>query len=152
MNVPSQPNRSSQRFRLPAHRPLRELFIASMCATIGSLEVIAWATLGLSGSLLAAGIVLITIGLSYGLWSLYSSWRMRWVVRVGPEALVVTRGSRHSELSWSQLGTVGVAGRKVAIFDRQGRRREALAFDGNRQADAQVKDMLEAIQERRVDP
>ena len=38
------PETPPQRFRLPVRQPLRELLIASLCATIGSLEIIVWAT------------------------------------------------------------------------------------------------------------
>ena len=126
------------------------MYASTASITVGSLEVIAWATLRLSSSLLAAGIVLIAIGLGYGVWCLVSSWRKHWVVRVGPDALIVVRGSRQRELPWSEIEKVDVAKGRVEIIDHHGKRREVLPFDRNSQAHANLKDMLQAIQERRT--
>ena len=46
---------SAARFRLPVQPPLRQLLIASMSATVGSIEVIVWATFRLHGFVLFAG-------------------------------------------------------------------------------------------------
>ena len=62
-----------------------------MCATIGSLEIIAWATFRLGKSVLIAGIILILVGLGYALWCLVRHWRTRWVAKVDADALTVTK-------------------------------------------------------------
>jgi hypothetical protein len=134
-----------QRFRLPVRQPLRELLIASLCATIGSLEIIAWATFRLGEPLLIAGIVLILVGLSYGLWCLVRHWRTRWVAKVDAEALTVTNGSRRRRLLWSEIGAVEVGKNQVEIFDRHRKKQLTLGVDRTPRAHESMRSMLDAI-------
>lgn len=144
----SPPETAPQRFQLPVRQPLRELLIASLCATIGSLEVIAWAVFDL-GALLIAGIILILVGLGYAGWCLVRHWRTRWIAKVDAEAITVTSGSRRRQLRWSEMSEVKVGRNQVEIFDRQGTRQFTLGVDRTRRAHEGLTVMLNAIEVRR---
>ncbi|HZA30855.1 MAG TPA: hypothetical protein VE462_05015 [Propionibacteriaceae bacterium] len=146
----SPPERPPQRFRLPVRQPLRELLIASLCATIGSFEVIAWATFGLGGPLLIAGILLILVGLGYALWCLIRFWRTRWVVRLTANELTVTSGSRQRRLHWAEIGEVRVGRNQVEIFDGHGKKQLTLGVDRTRRAHEALHSMLDAIEVHRA--
>ena len=124
----SPPEIPPQRFQLPVRQPLRELLIASLCATIGSFEIVAWAIFGV-GALLIAGTVLILVGLGYAVWCLIRFWRTRWAVRVTSTELTVTSGSRQRRLLWSEMGEVKVVKNQVKIFDRHGKKQFTLGVD-----------------------
>lgn len=146
----SQSETHPQRFRLPVRQPLRELLIASLCASIGSLEVIAWATFRLGPPLLIAGIVLILVGLGYGLWCLIRFWRTRWVVRLTAEELTVQNGSRRRSMPMSEVGDLKVERRKLTILDRRGQQRMSLAVDPTRPAHEALADLVRAVEVRRA--
>jgi hypothetical protein len=142
----SPPETSPRRFRLPVRQPLRELLIASLCATVGSLEIIAWATFRLGGPLLIAGILLILVGLGYAVWCLRRFWRTNWAVRLTATELTVTSGTRQRRLLWSELGEVKVGKNQVEIFDRHGIRHFTLGVDRTRRAHEILQSMLDAIE------
>ncbi len=146
---PSPPEIPPERFQLPVRQPLRELLIASLCATIGSFEIVAWSVLGVE-ALLIAGIVLIVVGLGYALWCLARFWRTRWAVRLTSDELTVTSGSRQRRLPWSELGEVKVGKNQVEIFDRHGKKHFALGVDRTPRAHANLQSMLDAIEVRRA--
>ena len=140
---------STQRFRLPVRAPIRELYIGSLSATIGSLEVIAWATFRLGQPVLWAGIVLIVVGLGYALWCLIRHWRTHWMVRVSQQDLTVTTGRRESKLAWSELGELRTTRRTLSISDRRGIRWKRLGVDPTPRAHAALHNMLDAIESQR---
>lgn len=141
-----------QRFRLPVRPPLRELLIASLCATIGSLEVIAWATFRLGWPVLLAGVALTVVGVGYGAWCLYRHWRTRWIAKVDADALTVTNGSRRRRLSWPEMGEIKVGKHRVEIFDQLGKKRLILGVDRTPRAAESLRGMLDAIELRRARP
>ena len=145
---PSPPETPPQRFQLPVRQPLRELLIASLCATIGSFEIVAWAVFGV-GALLVAGTVLVLVGLGYGVWCLIRFWRTRWAIRLTSDELTVTSGSRQRRLRWSELGEVRVGKNQVQIFDRHGKKQFTLGVDRTRRAHEALHIMLDAIEARR---
>ena len=146
----SQPEKHPQRFRLPVTLPMRELLIASLCTTVGSFEIIAWATFRLGAPLLVAGILLILVGLGYALWCLVRFWRTRWVVRLTANELTVTSGSRQRRLPWSEIAEVKVGGNQVEIFDGHGKKQLTLGVDRTRQAHETLRSMLDAIEVHRA--
>jgi hypothetical protein len=146
----SPPETPPQRFRLPVRQPLRELLIASLCATIGSLEIIAWATFRLGEPLLIAGIILILVGLGYALWCLIRFWRTRWAVRLTANELTVTSGSRQRRLLWAEIGAVKVGKNRVEIFDRHRKKLLTLGVDSTRRAHETLHSMLDAIEVHRA--
>jgi hypothetical protein len=87
---PIPADRSANRFRLPVQPPLRHLLIASLSATVGSIEILLWALFRLPGFVLAAGIVLIAVGVGFALASLIRYRRLRWVAYVGSAGLTVS--------------------------------------------------------------
>lgn len=146
------PQAQTQRFQLPVTKPLRELLIASLSATVGSFEIIAWATLRLGRPLLLAGLVLVLIGVGYGVWCLVRIWRTRWVVRLTADELIVTRGSRQRRLRWPEIGDVRVRSNRVEILDARGRKQLALGVDRTRRAHEMLQSMLAAIDGHRSRP
>jgi hypothetical protein len=95
--------------------------------------------------MLIAGIILILVGLGYGLWCLVRHWRTRWVAKVDAEALTVTNGSRRRRLVWSEIGAVEVEKNQVRIFDRHRMKQLTLGVDRTPRAHQSLQSMLDAI-------
>jgi len=133
---------------LPVQVPLRNLFLASGSAIVGSFEVIFWAALGLPRFVLVAGVALILVGVGIALWCLIA-WRQRkWVVYVGSSTITVTRGTQRSELPWTDVGDVRLEGRRLAVLDRSGRRRWALWVDRSGAESETLHQLVAAAAER----
>ena len=146
----SPPETPPQRFRLPVRQPLRELLIASLCATIGSFEIIAWATFRLGEPLLIAGIILILVGPR--LCPLVPRPTLADALgrQSGSDELTVTNGSRRRRLLWSEMGEVKVGKNQVEIFDRHGKKQFTLGVDRTRRAHEALHSMLDAIEVHRA--
>jgi Bacterial PH domain len=142
---PIPADRSADRFRLPVQPPIRHLVIASLCATVGSLEVILWAAFRLPGFVLAAGIVLIAVGLGYALTSLIRYRRLRWVAYVGSGGLTVVSRSRRRVVPWAEIDTVRLVNSRLEIRSPDGRRSINLAVDRTRPAHVAAAEIVRAI-------
>lgn len=136
---------STQRYQLPIRPPLRLLLMASLSATVGALEVIAWAAFGLPSFWLQAGITLLVVGLGLGAWAWIVDRGRRWILYVGPGALTVVRGSRRSELPWSTISAVRVVGPRLVVLGRGGGRQHSLRIPPETIGSEMLTTMLQAI-------
>ena len=141
--TPADP--SADRFRLPVQPPLRHLLIASLSATVGSIEVILWATFRLPRFVLAAGIVLIAVGVGFALASLIRYRRLRWVAWVGSAGLRVVNGARHQVVPLTQIGAARLVDSRLEIRSPDGRRRVTLPVDRTRPAHVAAAEIVQAI-------
>ena len=141
--TPADP--SADRFRLPVQPPLRHLLIASLSATVGSIEVILWATFRLPGFVLAAGIVLIAVGVGFALASLIRYRRLRWVAWVGSAGLRVVNGARHQVVPLAEIGAARLVDSRLEIRSPDGRRRVILPVDRTRPALVAAAEIVQAI-------
>jgi hypothetical protein len=142
---PIPADRSADRFRLPVQPPLRHLLIASLSATVGSIEVILWAAFRLPGFVFAAGMVLIAVGVGFALASLIRYRRLKWVTYVGSGGLTVVSGSRHRVMPWAEIGAVRLENSRLEIRSPDGRRRVTLAVDRTRSAHLAAAEIVRAI-------
>ena len=145
MTRPVPADRSADRFRLPVQPPLRHLLIASLSATVGSIEVLLWALFRLPWFVLAAGIVLIAVGVGFALASLIRYRRLRWVAYVGSAGLTVVNGSRRRVVPWAEIGAVRLVDSRLEIRSPDGRRRVTLAVDRTRSAHIAAAEIVRAI-------
>jgi Bacterial PH domain len=143
---PIPADRSADRFRLPAQPPIRPLVIATLSATVGSIEVVLWAAFGLPWFVLAAGIGLIIVGVGFALASLIRYRRLRWVAYVGSAGLTVVNGSRRRVVPSAEIGAVRLEGSRLEIRSRDGRQRVTLAVDRTRPAHTAAAEMVGAIE------
>ena len=72
--------------------------------------------------MLAAGIVLIAVGVGFALASLIRYRRLRWVAYVGSAGLTVVNGSRRRAVPWAEIGTVRLVDSRLEIRSLDGRR------------------------------
>jgi Bacterial PH domain len=145
---PTPADRSADRFRLPVQPPLRHLVIAALSATVGSIEVVLWATFRLPGFVLAAGIILITVGVGFALAALIQYRRLRWVAYLGSAGLTVVNGSRRRVVPWAEIGAVRFVDSRLEIRSPDGRRRVTLAVDRTRPAQVAAAEIVRAIDAR----
>jgi hypothetical protein len=143
---PIPADRSADRFRLPVQPPLRHLVIAALSATVGSIEILLWALFRLPGFVLAAGIVLIAVGVGFALASLIRYRRMRWVVYVGSAGLTVVNGSRRRVVPSAEIGAVRFVDSRLEIRSPDGGRRVTLAVDRTRPAHIAAAEIVRAIE------
>jgi hypothetical protein len=136
---------SADRFRLPVQPPLRNLIIASLSATVGSIEILLWALFRLPEFVLAAGIVLIAVGVGFALASLIRYRRLRWVAYVGSAGLTVVHGSRRRAVPSAEIGAVRFVDSRLEIRSLDGRRRLTLAVDRTRAAHTAAAEIVRAI-------
>ena len=145
MTRPIPADRSADRFRLPVQPPLRHLLIAALSATVGSIEILLWALFRLPGFVLAAGIVLIAVGVGFALTSLIRYRRMRWVAYIGSAGLTVVNGSRRRTVPAAEIGAVRFVDSRLEIRSLDGRRRVTLAVDRTRPAHIAAGQLVRAI-------
>jgi Bacterial PH domain len=141
--MPADP--SADRFRLPVQPPIRHMAIASLSATFGSIEVILWAAFRLPWFVLAAGIILIAVGVGFAVASLIRYRQLKWVVYVGSAGLTVVNGSRHREVPSAEIGTVRLVDSRLDIRSPDGRRRVSLAVDRTRPAHTAAAELVRTI-------
>jgi hypothetical protein len=145
MTRPVPADRSADRFRLPVQPPIRHLLIASLSATVGSIEILLWALFRLPGFVLAAGIVLIAVGVGFALASLIRYRRLRWVTYVGSAGLTVVNGTQPRTVPWAEIGSVWLADSRLEIRSPDGRRRVTLAVDRTRSAHIAAAEIVRVI-------
>jgi Bacterial PH domain len=143
---PIPADRSADRFRLPVQPPLRHLLIASLSATVGSIEVILWATFRLPGFVLVAGMILIAVGVGFALASLIRYRRLRWVAYVGSAGLTVVNGSRRRAVPSAEIGAVRFVDSRLEIRSLDGGGRLTLAVDRTRAAHIAAAEIVRAIE------
>jgi Bacterial PH domain len=148
VNRPIPADRSADRFRLPVQPPLRHLVIAALSATVGSIEILLWALFRLPGFVLAAGIVLIAVGVGFALASLIRYRRLRWVAYLGSAGLTVVNGSRRRVVPWAEIGAARFVDSRLEIRSPDGRRRATLAVDQTRPAQVAAAEIVRAINAR----
>lgn len=120
--------------------------IASLSATVGSIEVILWAAFGLPWFVLAAGVVLIAVGVGFALASLIRYRRLRWVAYVDSAGLTVVNGARHQVVPSAEIGAARLVDSRLEIRSPDGRRRVTLAVDRTRPAHVAAAEMVRAIE------
>ena len=148
MSSPRPPGQGTQRYQLPVRPPLRELVIACLSATVGSLEIFVWAIFGLPAFVAQAGAALIAVGLGIGAWCLIRMRAERWTLYVGTDSLTIARGSRRQELPWTEVRAVTVVGSRLQIHRRGQQRPQALPISAGARGTGTLADMLSAIDAR----
>jgi hypothetical protein len=140
--------RSAARFRLPVQPPLRHLLIASMSASVGSIEVIVWAMFRLPGYVLAAGVALIAVGVGFAIAAFVRYRSLRWVVYLGPAGLAVVYRSRRREVAWSDIASVQLVSGRLLVLARDGSRPVVLLIDRTRSAQQAAEGVVREIEVR----
>lgn len=141
---PARP--TTGRYRLPTRPPLRLLLMASLSATVGSLEVVVWAVLGSPAALLQAGVVLLVVGAALAFRALVVHRRLGWTLQVGPTSLTIIRGSRQDELPWSSVREVRLVGPQLVITGTDHERPHVLPVPPEASGSAVLGRMIEAVQ------
>jgi hypothetical protein len=140
---------SAARFRIPVQPPVRQLLIASMSASVGSIEVILWATFRLHGFVLAAGMALIAVGVGFAVAALVRYRSLRWVVYLGPAGLTVVYRTRRRAMAWTDIASVElVSGRLLILLARDGSRPLDLPVDRTRSAQRAAAEVVREIDVR----
>ena len=139
---------SAARFRLPVQPPVRQLLIASMSASVGSIEVILWATFRLHGFVLAAGMALIAVGVGFAVAALVRYRSLRWVVYLGPAGLTVVYRTRRREMAWTDIASVELVGGRLLILALDGSRPLDLPVDRTRSAQRAAAEVVREIDVR----
>ena len=146
MPSPVPADRAASRFRLPVEPPTRQLLIASLAAIAGACQLFAWALARLPWFFLVLGLVLMGVGVGVALAALVRHYRMRWVARVGPAALTVTRGNHRKVFLWRDVQAVQYADFRVRVLGSDGRPLCTLPVDQTREAHAAAGQLQQAIQ------
>ena len=96
--------------------------------------------------MLAAGIVLIAVGVGFALASLIRYRRLRWVAYVGSAGLTVVNGPRRRVVPWAEIGAVRLVDSRLEIRSPDGRRTITLAVDRTRSAHIAAAEIVRAIE------
>ncbi len=139
---------SAARFRLPVQPPVRQLLIASMSATVGSIEVLVWALFRLPAYVLAAGVVLIAVGVGFAVAALIRYRSLRWVVYLDSDGLTVVYRTRRREVAWTDTASVELVSGRLLILPRDGSRPLALPVDRTRSAQRAASEVVREIDVR----
>ena len=139
---------SAARFRLPVQPPVRHLLIASMSASVGSVEVIVWAMFRLPGFVLAAGVALIAVGVGFAVAALVRYRSLRWVVYLGPAGISVVYSTRRREVAWSDVASVQLVSGRLLVLARDGSRPLVLPVDRTRSAQEAAAGVVREIDAR----
>jgi hypothetical protein len=126
--------------------------MASLSATVGSLEIIAWAAFGLPDFLLQAGTALILLGVGLAVWALIVTRRVRWTLHLSPSSLAIVRGSRRWEQPWSNISAVRLVGSRLVIDGPGGQGQHALVIPEESRSSDMLAKMLRAIDSHLVTP
>ncbi len=145
-NARSEP--PTQRFQPPARPPLRELVIACLSATVGTLELVAWVTFDLPDFVAHAGGILLALALGIGVWCLLRMRALRWVVHLDADFLTIARGSRRHQVPWAEITTTEVAGSRLLIHGRSRRPAHTLHLTPGTLGAAYVAELTGAIDQR----
>jgi hypothetical protein len=94
---------------------------------------------------LAAGIVLIAVGVGFALASLIRYRRLRWVAWVGSSGLRVVNGARHQVVPLAEIGAARLVDSRLEIWSPDGRRRATLPVDRTRPAHVAAAGIVQAI-------
>jgi Bacterial PH domain len=137
---------STERYRLPVRPPLRLLLLASMSATVGSLEVIAWSVFGLPRPVVQAGTALIVLGVGLAARAFVVHRRLGWVLYVGPDSLTVARGARHQVIPWTSISRVRLVGSRLVLDRRNGQRQHVLAIPEEALGSTMLAKLTDAIE------
>ena len=119
-----------------------------MSATVGSIEVIVWATFRLHGFVLFAGVALIAVGVGYAVAALIRYRSLRWVVYLGPAGLTVADRTRRREVAWSDIASVQLVSGRLLVLARDGSRLLALPIDRTRSAQQAAAEVVREIDVR----
>jgi len=138
----------SERYQLPVRPPVRLLLMASFSATVGSLEVIAWAAFGLPRFVLQAGTALIAVGVGLGVWALIADRRVRWILYVSASSLTIARGSRRWQQPWANISAVHLVGSRLVIEGPEGQPQHTAAVAPEARGSDMLTQMLRAIHAR----
>lgn len=139
---------SAARFRLPVQPPVRQLLIASMSASVGSIEVIVWAMFRLPGFVLAAGVALIAVGVGFAVAALVRYRSLRWVVYLGPAGLTVVYRIRRREVAWTDIASVQLVSGRLLVLARDGSRPLVRPVDRTRSAQQAAAEVVREIDVR----
>ncbi len=146
MSSPHPSELPTGRYRLPARPPVRLLLMASMSATVGSLEVIAWSVFRFPSFVLQAGVALIVVGVGLAVRALAVHRRSRWMLHVGPTSLTIVRGSRRQEIPWSTISAVRLLRSRLVIECVDGPVQHVLVVPSEAAGSAVLATMVEAIE------
>ena len=138
----------TQRYRLPVRPPLRLLLMASLSATVGSAEIVAWAAFGLPDFWLQAGVALIVVAAGLAIRALVVDRRLRWIVYVGPDGLTIAKGSHRWQRPWSEIGSVGLVGTRLVIRSHAAEPQHTLAVQPEALGSPVLAQMIHAIEAR----
>ncbi len=139
---------ATQRFQPPVRPPLRELVIACLCATVGTLELVAWVTFNLPDFVAHAGGILIALAVGIGVWCLLRMRAQRWVVYLDADSLTIARGSRRQQVPWAEITTTEVAGSRLLIHGRSRRPVHTLQLSPGTLGAPYLAELIGAIDQR----
>ena len=145
MSSPIPADRSAPRFRLPVEPPTRQLLIGSLATIAGACQLFAWALARLPIFFLFFGVVLVLIGLGFGLASLVRHYRLRWIAYVGADSLAIVNGQRRTVLPWPEVGGVRYSNFRLEVTGVDGDRLSTLPVDRTREAHEGAQSVERAI-------
>jgi hypothetical protein len=134
LSSPTPADRAAPRFRLPVEPPTRQLLIGSLATIAGGCQLFAWALARLPIFFLFLGVVLVLIGLGFGLAALVRHYRLRWIAYVGDDSLTLVNGQRRTVLPWSEVGGVRYSKFRLQVTGDDGDLLSTLQVDRTREA------------------
>ena len=134
MSTPVPADRAASRHRLPVDPPTRELLIASLASIAGGVQLFAWALARLPTFFVVFGLLLVGVGLGFGLAAVVRQRRLRWIAYVGPSTLTVVNGQRRTVLPWTDVRAVRYADFRLEVTGEDGSRLCSLPVDQTRPA------------------
>jgi hypothetical protein len=108
-----------ERFTLTAPPPVRTLAIAALVAIIGAALAVASRALGLGPVVLALGVAGLSFAVALALAGVVLVSRLRSTVILDTNGMTLTRGRRTDRLSWSDIDSVNLAGRRLTFLTKQ---------------------------------
>ncbi len=135
------------RYKPPQQVNLRNLVVAAGAATVGSLEIVAAAGLGLPAFVLQAGLLLVGVAVVIGGWSFLGYRARQWTVTTDGVGVRVLRRKKSTVHPWPTLNAAHLRSDRLELWGTSGRRVERLRLGGRHAGDG-PESVANAIQDR----
>lgn len=135
---------SAERYRLPTSPPLRRLYVASLTAVVGFVEVLIWAAIDGPRSLLGAGVALLVLATCLAAQSLIWTRQSSWTLYVSVDGCAIVQRSQRTELAWTDVTAARLVGPRLVI-SRTGAPPVALRISGGAAGTPMLSHLLQAL-------
>ncbi len=135
------------RYKPPRQVNLRNFVVAAGAATVGSLEIVAAAGLGLPTFVLQAGLLLVAVAVVIGGWSLLGYRARQWTITADSVGVRVLRRKKSTVHPWPTLAAAHLRSGRLELWGADGHRLERLPLGGRHGGDG-PESVARAIQDR----